>query len=39
MQIMGDSIGPDIENRQQMVDRFFEEANGCDIVQATDVLR
>jgi len=39
MQIVGDAVRPDLENIQQMANRFLEKADGCRIVESADVLR
>ena len=39
MQVVGDQLGPDIEDGQQMLDRFLKKADGRRIVEAADVLR
>jgi hypothetical protein len=39
VQVVGDQFGPDVEDAEQVVDCFFEEADGGGVVEAADVLR
>jgi hypothetical protein len=39
MQVMGDAIRLNIEDAQQMTDRFFEKADCRSVVETADVLR
>ena len=39
MKVMGNDVWPHIENSQQVAHCFFEEADGCCVVEAADMLR